>query len=161
MKKGSKYSPLFNHLRGGGHEKVELTFVEIEALLGVDLPLSARTTRGWWSNRSTGSVQAVAWMGAGYHVENLDLEKERVTFRKPLKIYEVKRKGDTVLWNGDLVRALRVHSGWTQAELAEELGVRQQTISEWETGVYEPRLSNSKHLARIAEEAGFKYGEDQ
>jgi DNA-binding transcriptional regulator YiaG len=42
-------------------------------------------------------------------------------------------------WNADTVRALRRHLGFTQQEMAEHLGTRQQTISEWERGLYAPR----------------------
>ena len=41
--------------------------------------------------------------------------------------------------------------------MAETLGTRQQTISEWEVGVYAPRRSTSKYLNLIAERAGFTY----
>ncbi len=159
MKRRSKYWPLFNHLRGSGQDEVRLTFTEIESLLGLTLPPSARTKRGWWSNRSKGALQALAWMEAGYHMEELDLEQEQVTFHKPLRVYKVQRKGDTVIWNSDLIKSLRLHAGWNQAQLAEELGVRQQTISEWETSLYPPGLSRSKHLNLVAERIGFKYGE--
>ena len=37
------------------------------------------------------------------------------------------------------VRALRRHMGFTQQQLSDELGTRQQTVSEWETGVYQPQ----------------------
>jgi DNA-binding transcriptional regulator YiaG len=60
-------------------------------------------------------------------------------------------------WTPETIKALREHMGLTQKELAEELGMRQQTISEWETGMYRPRRSTSKYLALIAERAGFAY----
>ena len=60
-------------------------------------------------------------------------------------------------WDAERVKALRDHLGMTQQQLAEELGVRQQTISEWEVGMYKPRRSTSKYLALIAERAGFTY----
>ncbi len=60
-------------------------------------------------------------------------------------------------WDAAKVKALREHLGLTQQQLAEELGVRQQTISEWEVGVYAPRRSTSKYLNLIAERAGFAY----
>ena len=47
----------------------------------------------------------------------------------------------------------------TQDELAAELGVRQQTVSEWETGQYLPRGASAKLLSLVAERAGFEYGE--
>jgi transcriptional regulator with XRE-family HTH domain len=46
----------------------------------------------------------------------------------------------------------------SQQALADELGVRQQTVSEWETGVYEPRGASVKLLDIVAERAGFAYG---
>jgi len=67
VKEGSKYHPLYNHLHQSGQDELTLTFAAIEALLGERLPATARTQRAWWSNRSQGSVQAAAWMGAGYH----------------------------------------------------------------------------------------------
>ena len=45
----------------------------------------------------------------------------------------------------------------TQEQLAEELGVRQQTISEWETGAYRPRGASNKLLSLIADSADFAY----
>jgi DNA-binding transcriptional regulator YiaG len=58
------------------------------------------------------------------------------------------------------VRALREHLGLNQEGLAEVLGVRQQTISEWETGVYAPSRASSKHLGLVAERADFGYEPD-
>jgi predicted DNA-binding protein (UPF0251 family) len=155
----SKYAPLFDYLSRSGEREVRLSFAEIEALLGGALPASARRAAAWWSNRGKGAVQAAAWMIAGYHIVDLDLGGERVTFRKPIIEYNVQRVGDTVLWNGDLVKALRMYMGLTQKEFAQKLGVRQQTISEWESGVYEPTRARSKYLSMVAERAGFKYGE--
>jgi DNA-binding transcriptional regulator YiaG len=58
-------------------------------------------------------------------------------------------------WTPEKIKALRKYLGVTQQELAEQLGMRQQTISEWETGVYKPRRSSQKFLSLIAERAGF------
>ena len=157
MSFGSKYHRLYEYLRQLGLPETTLTFSEIEAIVEVELPKSARRLRGWWSNRDKGAVQATAWMNAGYHVFDLDLQAERVTFRKPTAIYHVDWDGDTVMWDADLIRTLRYHKGTSQAELAEELGVRQQTISEWETGMYRPKRAMSKYLMIIAERAGFTY----
>ena len=52
---------------------------------------------------------------------------------------------------------MRQHLGLTQTKLAEELGTRQQTISEWETGMYQPRGASATLLSMIAERSGFKY----
>lgn len=60
-------------------------------------------------------------------------------------------------WHSHSVRALRRHLGLTQAELAEKLGTRQQTISEWETEMYRPRGTSATLLSLVAERAGFEY----
>jgi transcriptional regulator with XRE-family HTH domain len=161
MKEGTKYHPLYAHLQQSSQDEILLTITEIERLLGLMLPATARTQRAWWSNRSSGSVQSQAWMGAGYHVKEIDLEGETITFRKPGLVYNLRKEGDTILWTGDLVKAFREQMGWTQIELADKLGMRQQTISEWETGLYEPKRSTSKFLTMFAEQAGFKYGESE
>ena len=60
-------------------------------------------------------------------------------------------------WDSEYIQALRRHLGLTQRELAETLGTRQQTISEWETGMYKPRGASATLLSIIAERAKFKY----
>jgi len=66
-------------------------------------------------------------------------------------------KQKKVNWDGQQILALRHHLGLTQAILAEELGTRQQTISEWETGMYKPRGTSATLLTIVAERSGFKY----
>jgi DNA-binding transcriptional regulator YiaG len=66
---------------------------------------------------------------------------------------ENKRSG----WDGRRVRALRGYLGVSQDALAGELGTRQQTVSEWETGQYAPRGASATLLGIIAERAGFVY----
>lgn len=60
-------------------------------------------------------------------------------------------------WDSKKVKKFRKCLGRTQAELAEDLGVRQQTVSEWETGLYTPRGASAKLLGMLAERAGFSY----
>jgi len=62
-----------------------------------------------------------------------------------------------VHWDSEGIRALRSHLGMTQQEMADELGTRQQTISEWETGMYRPRGASATLLSIIAERADFDY----
>ena len=62
-----------------------------------------------------------------------------------------------VAWTAEEIKALRIHMELTQKGLAEELGVRQQTISEWETGMYRPRGGMSRYLTLVADRAGFVY----
>lgn len=67
--------------------------------------------------------------------------------------HETKRKH----WDSQRIQALRRHLALTQSELADKLGTRQQTISEWETGMYQPRGTSTTLLSLIAEQAKFKY----
>ncbi len=58
-------------------------------------------------------------------------------------------------WDGERVRRLRQHLDETQGELAERLGTRQQTVSQWETGGSSPRRMSRRLLQLVAEESGF------
>lgn len=159
-KPGSKYHGLYLHLRGRADPSVHLTFREIEALLASPLPASARSSRAFWSNRTRTGLQASAWLDASYRVAEADLGRETVTFvRKKLR-YDVRREAGRVLWDPELIRALREHLGVNQAGLAEVLGVRQQTVSEWERGSYAPTRATEHHLTLVAERAGFDLKEE-
>jgi len=72
---------------------------------------------------------------------------------------ERKRRRPT--WDAGQVRALRRHLGLSQRGMADELGTRQQTISEWETGQYQPRGASVRLLTLVAERAGFQYEVNQ
>jgi DNA-binding transcriptional regulator YiaG len=67
------------------------------------------------------------------------------------------QKQNKIDWDREHIRALRQHLRLTQAKLADELGTRQQTISEWETGMYKPRGTSATLLTLVAERSGFKY----
>lgn len=54
-------------------------------------------------------------------------------------------------WTAERIAELRAGLGLTQAEMADELGVRQQTVSEWETGRYLPRGASARMLGHLAE----------
>jgi len=56
-------------------------------------------------------------------------------------------------WTGAHAAALRARLGLSQAAFARRLGVRQQTVSEWETGRYSPRGASAMVLRMVAEEA--------
>jgi DNA-binding transcriptional regulator YiaG len=69
----------------------------------------------------------------------------------------MKRSRRRQAWDGAQVRALRYHLGLTQDELAARMGIRQQTVSEWEREVYRPRGASATLLSMVAERAGFDY----
>ena len=60
-------------------------------------------------------------------------------------------------WNSETILALRGHIGNSQTKLAQELGVRQQTISEWEKGQYKPRGASITLLNLLGRTAGFPF----
>ena len=76
------------------------------------------------------------------------------TFPCTLDVMAKKRRA---AWDAQSVRGLRRHLELTQDQLADELGVRQQTVSEWETGAYRPRGASSRLLSIIADGADFAY----
>lgn len=79
----TKYSPLTDYLMQNAHERIEMTFDEVEAVMGgAQLPPSARNPRlaQWWDN-DPGNVQARAWLDAGYLIEAVDVPGQRVRFR--------------------------------------------------------------------------------
>ncbi|NMF85882.1 helix-turn-helix transcriptional regulator [Nodosilinea sp. P-1105] len=156
MKPGSKYYPLFEHLQGCDQEGVTLTFAEIEALMGNSLPGSARKKRNWWSNRdSLKALQAGAWVSAGYQVQAVDLVQQTVTFKTFKATYNIQRKDGEITWDASSIKTLRAFQGLSQERFANELGVRRETVSEWENSKYEPDRSKCKLLSLLAKQANF------
>lgn len=47
------------------------------------------------------------------------------------------------------IKARRLEIRMSQAELAQKMGVRQNTISGWERGTRQPSIAKIKQLARI------------
>ena len=64
-------------------------------------------------------------------------------------------------WNADAVRELRSRMRLTQQQMARRLGVRQQTVSEWETGIYAPRGASITLLRMVSEESRPAYNTDR
>ncbi len=64
-------------------------------------------------------------------------------------------KSKPYAWDALSIRALRSYMGFSQQQMSDELGVRQQTISEWETGMYRPRGGMLTLLSIVAERVGF------
>ena len=64
-------------------------------------------------------------------------------------------------WDAESIRELRRHMGMTQQEMSQELGVRQQTVSDWELGYHRPRGGMARLLTIVAERADFQYQVDE
>ncbi len=78
----SKYTPLRLHLMRMQQAEAILSFADIESLIGSSLPNSARVHRTWWANHGGNMVHQLAWVGAGWRVEDADLTREQVRFRR-------------------------------------------------------------------------------
>ena len=155
MKPGSKYYSLYQRLSQFQDDTFTLTIDELESFIEGNLPASARKEPSWWSNRSKGGYQAHAWINAGYHTDVIDFKTQTITFKKFQAEYTIQRIDGAIKWDKSAIRALRKHMSLTQSEFAETMGVRRQTISEWENGVYMPDRSTMKHLGLVAEKEAF------
>ena len=80
----SRYAPLALYLQSLPIEqdKIEMTFEEIELLIGGHLPKYSRIHRSWWANNSSSHVQSQQWLGAGWRVSAVNMPGERVTFTR-------------------------------------------------------------------------------
>ena len=79
----SKYAPLYNYLRRKPGTEIQLTFADIERVIGQLLPKSAFRPQWWANERSPRSrhVQCTAWLDAGYEAYPLPKD-ELVTFKR-------------------------------------------------------------------------------
>jgi hypothetical protein len=79
----SRYDPLRQYLADRTEAVVRLTFGDVERILGVELPKSARQYRPWWANEEAGThVHARAWLDAGRRTANVDLNAGTVEFAR-------------------------------------------------------------------------------
>jgi hypothetical protein len=79
----SKYQPLTEYLKASSAYQLPLTFAEVEAVLGVNLPASAYEHPAWWANDAGKShVQANAWLSAGYETQQIDKQAKTLVFKR-------------------------------------------------------------------------------
>ena len=69
-----KYHKLYTPLSNLGTQEWNTSFNEIEAILGFELPASARLHRPWWGNQSNGNghSQSLAWTLAGWETAHVN-----------------------------------------------------------------------------------------
>lgn len=80
-KVSAKYRPLAEYLVKSESTRVELSYAEIEAILGFRLPDTARNFKqSFWANTKTHSY-ASSWLEIGYKTR-VDLNGDKVTFVK-------------------------------------------------------------------------------
>lgn len=80
----SKYQALTNHLRRQPltHSRYPIAFADIEKIIEGELPPSAHRYRAWWSNNPSNNVMTKAWLDAGWITSDVDLEGQKLTFRR-------------------------------------------------------------------------------
>jgi hypothetical protein len=77
----SKYEPLQQFLVTAHGEIQQMSFRDVERILGFKLPKSAYEHEAWWSNNTTGHSHARAWVDFGWRTD-VDLASRRVTFQR-------------------------------------------------------------------------------
>ena len=77
-----RYQRLYSHLCSLPDREWRVSFADIEAVLGFELPVSARMHRPWWSNQIDRHSQAIAWMAAGWETAEVDVRGETLLFRR-------------------------------------------------------------------------------
>jgi CBS domain-containing protein len=84
----SKYAALADFLAQLETSSVTLDLDRIQSELGVELPPSAYQHRSWWANDSSSHMQALAWLSAGWRVEDVDLSSKQVVFGRTIKTFQ-------------------------------------------------------------------------
>lgn len=118
-----KYEPLGERLSKARTGEVRLTFAEIEALIGADLPKSARGKRAWWADSEEG--HASSWTSAGYTVMEVDLDGEKVTYKRMKAANGVNGSGHAANDDGHADMAGRLAQAQHQMQELVETGLEQ------------------------------------
>jgi len=78
----SKYFALGEYLLNHSGDNIQLSFSDLEEILGFPLPKSALMYRTWWTNDRTHSHANNGWLLVGWRVSNINLENESVHFNR-------------------------------------------------------------------------------
>jgi hypothetical protein len=78
-----KYEPLKRFLSNVSDDSIDADFVQVEKILGFDLPKSAYRHQAWWANELHGShSHARSWQEAGWETSQVDLASKKVRFKR-------------------------------------------------------------------------------
>lgn len=76
-----KYELLGKHLKTSNFDRIEMTFDEVEDVIGSALPRS-KVYPAWWSNNPSNNPMTKVWLTAGYRTEQVDIEGCKLVFRR-------------------------------------------------------------------------------
>ncbi len=77
-----KYGALAAWLASESRDVIQVTFEEVEEILGLPLPASARKHNAYWSGGQPGSTVGNAIRDAGWQARNVDLRAGRLTLAR-------------------------------------------------------------------------------
>jgi hypothetical protein len=78
-----KYDPLRQYLEGQNADVIEVTFSQLESILGFPLPRSAHDHQAWWANETHGShSHARSWQEAGWETRGVNPSVGKVRFQR-------------------------------------------------------------------------------
>jgi hypothetical protein len=80
-----KYKRLFMTLLVRVSDEWQTTIGEVEMLLKVNLPESARLYSAWWDNDDSHS-HTLAWMAAGWETTDVDIDAETLVFTRKARV---------------------------------------------------------------------------
>jgi len=76
-----KYTPLRDYLASYLASQLTLSLEYIEHIIDSKLEAAAYAFKSWWENDRK-NPQAVAWLEAGWEVDDIDLQRQVVVFRR-------------------------------------------------------------------------------
>jgi DNA-directed RNA polymerase subunit RPC12/RpoP len=77
----ARYNPLRDYLASYRASQLNLSFEYIEHIIDSKLETAAYTFKSWWENNQE-NPQAIAWIETGWEVDNVDLQRHVVVFRR-------------------------------------------------------------------------------
>ena len=132
-----KYSALSKHLSELNADTAELTFLEVEQIIGGPLPRSANRHNTWWANEKNGTHSwAHLWQAAGWLRDKVDFERRIVTFRR------------TISAVGDILDDLRPRTKETIFDLLQQIAI---STDAWFT------KANGEPVSRVKANPNFCY----
>lgn len=78
----SIYAKLKTALGAQDGETWEVSFAELERLIGASLPASAFRYPGWWSNNPSNNAMTKIWLNAGWRTGQVDIAARTLVFRR-------------------------------------------------------------------------------